>query len=300
MDAAQLRAFLAVAEELHFGRAAERLHMAQPPLSRTIQQLERELGTRLFERNTRSVRLTTSGVALVAGAREVLDSLRRAEDQVKAASHGEVGLVRVSFAGVSTYRLVAALARAVRSSHPGIQLELSSQNFAQPAMRKLVGRETDLALGRWDLIPPGIAARVVMRDSLVIAVADTSPLAGLARVTFAQVADHRFVSLPAADGSVMPDRLRRLAQSVGVVPDIVQVAPDTQSALALVSAEVGTHLTLASVAHNVPDPQLAFIPLEDPAPDVHLRAAWREDDTSPALKIVLQSLMGLRESGDPA
>ncbi len=299
MDAADLRAFLAVAEELHFGRAAERLHMAQPPLSRTIQHLERELGTRLFERNTRSVRLTSSGLALIDGARDVLESLRRAEDHVKAAENGEVGRVRVAFAGVSTYRLVAALARSVRSSHPGILLELSSQNFALPVMRRLVGRETDLALGRWDLVPAGVSARIVMRDSLVLAVPDSSPLARLARVRFSRVAEHKFISLPPEDGSVLPDRLRRLAKVAGVVLDIVQIAPDTQSALALVSAEVGTHLTLASVARNVSDPHVVFVPLQDAMPDVHLRAAWRDDDDSPALRMVVNALLELRDIDGP-
>jgi DNA-binding transcriptional LysR family regulator len=82
MEFSQLQAFLAVAEELHFGRAADRLHMAQPPLSRTIQQLERELGTRLFDRNTRSVRLTASGRALVGAARDVMDAVRRGSGEV--------------------------------------------------------------------------------------------------------------------------------------------------------------------------------------------------------------------------
>ena len=139
MDIEQLRSFLAVADELHFGRAAERLHVAQPPLSRTIKRFERELGTRLFDRNTRSVRLTSSGQALMDPAKEVLDALRRAETAVRSADHGEVGTVRIAFAGVSTHRLVARLARVVRSQRPGIQLELSSQNFAQPAMKRAAG-----------------------------------------------------------------------------------------------------------------------------------------------------------------
>jgi DNA-binding transcriptional LysR family regulator len=167
MDVGQLRSFLAVAEELHFGRAAEHLHIAQPPLSRTIKQLERELGTRLFDRTTRSVTLTSSGQALVGPARQVLEAVRRAEVAVGSADHGEVGLVRLAFAGVSTHPLVARLARVVRSQRPGIQLELSSQNFAQPAMKKLVQGDTDISLGRWDVIPAEVSAHVVMPDTLV-------------------------------------------------------------------------------------------------------------------------------------
>jgi DNA-binding transcriptional LysR family regulator len=297
MDIEQLRSFLAVADELHFGRAAERLHVAQPPLSRTIKRLERELGTRLFDRNTRSVRLTSSGQALMDPAQEVLDALRRAETAVRSADHGEVGTVRIAFAGVSTHRLVARLARVVRSQRPGIQLELSSQNFAQPAMKRLLAGETDLALGRWDVVPAEISAQVVMPDSLVLAVPDTHPLAGARRLSIGQLVSEGFVSLPPHEGSVLPDRLRRLAHANGFVAEVVQVAPDTQTALALVSAEVGCHLTLASVAENVTDPHVVFIPLNESTPslDVHLRAAWRRDDQNPALRAVLDELLTLND-----
>ena len=297
MDIEQLRSFLAVADELHFGRAAERLHVAQPPLSRTIKRLERELGTRLFDRNTRSVRLTSSGQALMDPAQEVLDALRRAETAVRSADHGEVGTVRIAFAGVSTHRLVARLARVVRSQRPGIQLELSSQNFAQPAMKRLLAGETDLALGRWDVVPAEISAQVVMPDSLVLAVPDTHPLAGARRLSIGQLASEGFVSLPPHEGSVLPDRLRRLAHANGFVAEVVQVAPDTQTALALVSAEVGCHLTLASVAENVTDPHVVFIPLNESTPslDVHLRAAWRRADQNPALRAVLDELLTLND-----
>lgn len=294
MDVDQLRSFLAVAEELHFGRAAERLHVAQPPLSRTIKNLERELGTRLFDRNTRSVRLTTSGQAMIAPAREVLDALRRAEGAVQSAENGEVGTVRIAFAGVSTHRLVARLARSVRSQRPGIQLELSSQNFAQPAMKKLVHGDTDIALGRWDVIPSDVDTQVVMADSLAVALPNTHALAGADRLSIARLADDSFVSLPLHEGAVLPDRLRRLASESSFVADVVQIAPDTLTALALVSAEVGCHLTLASVADNFTDPHIVFIPLEERTLDVDLRAAWRRDDRSPALRAVLDEVLALR------
>jgi DNA-binding transcriptional LysR family regulator len=293
MDVGQLRAFLAVAQELHFGRAAERLHMTQPPLSRIIKQLESELGTRLLDRNTRSVKLTSSGQALVGPATEVFEALRRAEEAVRSADNGDAGLVRIAFAGVSTHQLVARLARQVKSNRPRIQLELFSQNFAQPAMKKLVQGETDIALGRWDVIPAEVSSRVVMRDSLVMAMPDTHPLAGARRLPMARLAAEAFISLTPFEGAVLPDRLRRLSQANGFVADIVQVAPDTQTALALVSAEVGCHLTLASVAVNATDPHVVFVPLEDSTADVDLRAAWRRDDTSPALKAVLDEVISL-------
>jgi DNA-binding transcriptional LysR family regulator len=296
MDVGQLKAFLAVAQELHFGRAAERLHIAQPPLSRIIKQLEVELGTRLLDRNTRSVKLTSSGQALIGPATEVLEALRRAEQAVRSAENGEAGLVRIAFAGVSTHQLVARLARRVKSNRPGIQLELSSQNFALPAMKKLVQGETDIALGRWDVIPAEVASRVVMQDSLVMALPDTHPLAGARQLGMTRLAGDSFISLTPFEGAVLPDRLRRLAHDAGFAADIVQVAPDTQTALALVSAEVGCHLTLASVALHATDPHVVFVPLEDSTADVDLRAAWRRDDSSAVLKAVLDEVISLDDA----
>lgn len=296
MDVGQLKSFLAVAQELHFGRAAQRLHIAQPPLSRIIKQLETELGTRLLDRNTRSVKLTLSGQALIAPATEVIEALRRAEEAVRSVENGEAGLVRIAFAGVSTHPLVAKLARRVKSKRPGIQLELSSQNFAVPAMKKLLQGETDIALGRWDAIPAKVSSRVVMQDSLVMAMPDSHPLAGEKSLAMERLIRDHFISLPPFEGAVLPDRLRRMALGAGFVADIVQVAPDTQTALALVSAEVGCHLTLASVALHATDPHVVFIPLEDSIDNVDLRAAWRRDDSSAALRAVLNEVIGLDET----
>jgi DNA-binding transcriptional LysR family regulator len=212
---------------------------------------------------------------------------------VKYADESDVGVVRIAFAGVSTYRLVARLARRIRSKRPGIQLELSSQNFAQPAMKRLLHGDTDLALGRWDVIPPEATARVVMKDSLVLALPDTHPLAGARKLTLAKLHDQAFVSLPPEQGSVLTERLRRLAKTSGFMADVVQIAPDTQAALAFVSAEVGCHLTLASVAENVTDPHVVFIPLDEPVPEVDLQAAWRRRDENRVLKAVIKELIDL-------
>jgi len=106
-------------------------------------------------------------------------------------------------------------------------------------------------------------------------------------VSFSDLADEEFISLPAYEGAVLPDRLRRLAHAAGYAADVVQVAPDTQSALALVSAEVGCHLTLSSVAKNAAQGHVAFVPVSDETMDVNLRLAWRQQDDSPALRSVL-------------
>ena len=134
MNVRQLQAFLAVAEHLHFGRAAEQLFMAQAPLSRTIQALESDLGGRLFERNTRSVSLTPAGKALMGPAREVLAAVAVAEAAVGAAVSGESGTVRVEFCGVAAHPLVAALSRGMRADNPGARTFYELLGFRQTEM----------------------------------------------------------------------------------------------------------------------------------------------------------------------
>ncbi|AUG28126.1 LysR substrate-binding domain-containing protein [Microbacterium oxydans] len=288
MDLQQLRAFLAVAEELHFGRAAERLHMAQPPISRGIQQLERELGARLFERSTRKVTLTSVGEALVAPAQEVLDALDRVSRVARAAGTGEIGHVRLAYAGASSNVMVGLLARAVNQNHPGIHLELLSQHFAQPAMQLLTRGDIDIALGRWDHIPAAVRTRVIAVEELVIAVPETHRLADAGAVSIAQFEGEPFVSLQPQTGTLLLERLRQMSRAAGFNADVVQHAPDSWTLMSLVSAEIGCSLTLSSVIDSIADPHLRFLRLTDDVAPVELRMAWLRDSDDRALHAVLR------------
>lgn len=162
-------------------------------------------------------------------------------------------------------------------------------------MENLVSQQTDIALGRWDQLPPGISSRLLLRDSLVVALPRSHPLAGDDEISFDQVADEHFVCLPYLGGSVTTDRLWRLGFAYGrTIGDDVQFAPDTQSCIALVSAEVGCHLALASVGRRTPNPDVVFVPLAatdaQRVPDVHLRVAWRDPSPTPAVNIALECL----------
>src|SRR5690348_6156626 len=135
MELRHLRYFIAVAEELHFGRAAHRLQMAQPPLSQQIRQLERELGVQLFERTTRYVRLTSAGQALVIPAQKVIDDVDTAIRAAKAGGQGEYGKVVVGFSGAASHIALPKLARAVRSAYPRIELALRRESFADDSLQ---------------------------------------------------------------------------------------------------------------------------------------------------------------------
>lgn len=287
MEIQQLRVFLAVAEELHFGRAAERLHMAQPPVSRIVRQLERDLGVDVFARSTRSVQLTAAGTALVAPARAILESIDLARASTVAAERGDAGIVTLAYAGASTHMLVGVLAREVRRVHPGIEFRLQSQDFALPALARVLRGEVDVSLGRWDFVPAGVESRIVVEEHLVMAVPAVHPFSSRAEVNMADFAGEPFVALPPHEGSVLGDRLRRLSLGAGFDPNVVQRAPDSWTAMALVGAEIGCSLTVSSVAENVTDTNVKFLRVLDETLPIYLRMAWRPQAANPAMAPVL-------------
>lgn len=288
MELRQLEIFLAVAEELHFGRAAENLHMAQPPVSRAVQQLERSLGHPLFERSTRRVSLTAAGEALIEPARTMLASEADARRRVGRAAEGHSGIVRIAFPGVSASHRVGVLARRIRKASPSIDLVLSGQHFASGAVDALTDGRADLAFVRLDSIPPGILTRPVFRDRLVVAVPVEHPLSESSSVTMHHLRNEHWVTLPSRVNSVLLERLHTLARSAGFDPIIVQEAPDTATAVSLVTAEVGLSLTLQSVANTMTSEHVRYVPLADDAESVDLLLAWHAAEANPAVKRVLE------------
>lgn len=288
MDLHHVRAFLAVAEELHFGRAAQRLHMAQPPLSRTIQQLERHLGTRLFDRTTRTVRLTPQGEALLAPAHEIVRSFEQAERAVAFADKGETGRVRLAFAGPSSHALIGDLGRAVRRTYPGIELELSSVTFGSESVARLLDGSIDLAIARIGGPTPGLSSRVIQRERYVIATPPGHWLADLPEVRMEALAEEPWVALHASSGSLVREALLTRAREVGFVPRIVQQAPDSWTIMALVSAGVGVTLTVDTAFTGTEPEEVRVVPLAGPDPYTFASLAWRADDSSPALRRVIE------------
>lgn len=286
LELKQVLSFVTVAEELHFSRAAERLHMAQPPLSQHIKSLERDLGVMLFERNTRSVRLTDAGRALLPHARSLLEAARTAERAAAAQGTGEVGRVSIAFAGATSHAALPVLAQAVRKAHPGIELELQGATFVGIALNRIVDREVDLGFVRLPISRDGIVTHVFQHERLIVALPADHPLAALERVPMAQLASEGFVSFPADRGSSLREHLTQAAMNAGFTPRIVQEAPDTHTILALVAAGVGVSLTVSSVAH-IQQPGLVFRELDGPTADLQAAFAWRSDNASPALRAVL-------------
>lgn len=288
MDFAQVRIFLTVAEELHFGRAAERLHMAQPPVSRAIAQLEHSLATKLFERSTRRVELTPAGRAFVHAAEQIVRAVHHAHDTIRWAQSGDAGAVSIVFAGISSHGQVWALSRELRRAHPNIVADYQSGVFALQALERVTRGEADIALGRWDFVPAELESTVVSRERLVVVLPASHPLAGAASVSFEELRDESFVEL-ADPSSVLHDRLLRLARAAGYEPRVTQLAPDTWTVLTFVAAELGVALTLDSVDREVHHDHISFVPVRGDADVVELRMAWLRSNANPALTHVLRA-----------
>ncbi len=280
-----LSAFVAVAEELHFGRAAARLHMAQSPLSRQVRLLERDLGVALFERNTRGVRLTAAGESLVEPARRVLEEAAIARRAVQAASLGEIGRVSIGFAGGSSYHVLPRLTRACASDLPGIELALRSQTYSGDALTQV--SEGTLDLG-FVALPAreGVSTRVVRIERLMVALPDTHVLADTDSVSLADLAGERFVAFTASRGSAVRAAMRACLQT-GFRPLITQEAPDAYNLLTLVGAGIGVAIVVSS-AQNVHSEHVVYRPITEDVPAMLIALAWRSDNPSAALRSVLR------------
>ena len=298
MDLQQLSAFVAVAEELHFGRAAVRLHLAQPYVSRTVQALEADLGAELFQRTTRRVELTAAGAALVQPARTMLAVSAEARRAVIAADEGRSGRVRIGFAGPSAHVAVGQLARAVRERHPLIDLEFLPGRYGAAAVSELLGNEIDLALARFAQPPTGVSSRSVARDRCVVAVPENHRLDHVGDVRFADLRDEPFVAFPESFGSAVRSILVSRCQDAGFTPRFAQTAPDSWTSMALVSAGVGLHFTTAGAVAHLPLDGVSIREIADPVPTIAVYLIWRRGDSDPALSRVLSTSEDvLREVG---
>lgn len=288
MDLRDFEAFVAVAEELHFGRAATRLNLAQPPLSHRIRQLEQELGLQLFERTTRSVTLTDAGLRLLDPARRTLTQAALTREVAASILSGDEGRVRLGFAGASSQRLLPLLTTAVRAQHPRIQIALRSQTYVYTARDMLLSGDLDLAFVRLPIANPELAARAVEVEELLVALPADHRLRSHGRVRVGDLAEEDFVSLPDNQGSMLQATMYQLCVNAGFKPRVAQIAPDSSTVLAMVAAGAGVTITLSSVC-PVQSVGIIYRPIDD-VEDTHLVSAlaWRHDNQSPALARVLE------------
>lgn len=277
MELRHLRYFVAVAETLSFTRAAERLHIGQPPLSMQIRDLEAEIGAQLFERSRRKVELTEAGRRFLAHAQAILARAGHAADEARRAAQGEIGELRVGFTSSLPFsEMLPDLLSAFRRAHPQVDLQLH-ELFTVAQFRALAAGELDVGLVRVEesAAPPGIALREIGRDPLNLVIHAAHVLAGRERVSMAELAGEGFITFPPGTGTGLPDKLRELAQAAGYEPRIVQTAREATTQIGLVAAGLGLALLPAQLS-CVRIARVRYLPVADAGADFPVAVAWRE------------------------
>ncbi|TNM70464.1 LysR family transcriptional regulator [Streptomyces sp. NP160] len=273
METRLLRSFVVLAEEQHFGRAAARLHVAQPALSQQLKSLEQQVGARLLERTTRRVELTAAGRLLQERARGVLAALDRTAADLALVAAGRAGRVRLGFVGTATYELLPSVARRVRSELPEVELELHGEQLAPALLDSVVADDLDLAVLRPAGPPPaGLVVQELRREPLLVALPAGHRLAGQERVGLAELAGEPLVAHPGGRRSTLQPLVLDACRAAGFEPEVIEVG-ETGTLVALVAAGLGFGLVPEAVRalrlDGVVHRPLAGAPVEVPLALVH-------------------------------
>ncbi len=273
-DLRQLRHFVAVAERLHFGRAAAALHMSQPPLSRSIRALEQRVGATLLARTRRRVELTPEGLRFLEEARRLLAQLERAVLEVGSIAAGDGGQLRLGFVSLADYGVLPGLLKAYKAARPAVALALREMLSPDQAVALAAG-ELDFGL----LLPPVAVADlehvVVQRERFLAALPSRHRLARQrGRIALRELAKESFVMAPRAIAPGLHDIVAKLAARAGFAPHVAQEAIQMQTVVSLVSSGLGVALVPASVA-NLGRRGVAYRELADAHPRLDLWLAWR-------------------------
>ena len=278
-DLRQLRHFVAVAERLHFGRAAAALHISQPPLSRSIRDLETRVGATLLARTRRRVELTPEGARFLEEARRILAQLERAVQDVGSMATGTGGRLRLGFVSLADYGVLPGLLKNFKAARPGIELALREM-LSPDQVAALAAGELDFGL----LLPPVADTElehvVVQRERFVAALPARHRLARsvgkkTGRIAVRDLADDAFVMAPRGIAPGLHDIVAALAASAGFAPRVAQEAIQMQTVVSLVSSGLGVALVPASVA-NLGRRGVVYREIADSHPRLDVWLAWRK------------------------
>lgn len=288
MEIRHMRSFIAVAEELSFRRAAERLQMAQPPLSQQIKRLEREVGVALFDRDTRHVALTAAGQAFLAEARRALAAAAAAPQLARQAAAGQTGTVRLGFTGTGSYSVLLRIARKFRQHRPHVQLSLVGPHYSGELVDQLHRQDVDACLLRLPVASSGLRIHELAQDSFLAALPVDHALAARSTLGILDLHDQPIIGYPSHRGVSAITAIHGGFMKHGLRPNTVQEAPDMHTIMLLVGAGAGVGLVLRSAAH-MKMPGVALIPVPE-IPPLPLALAWREADPNPALHALIDLL----------
>ncbi|MFF4589077.1 LysR family transcriptional regulator [Streptomyces sp. NPDC001388] len=293
---AQLHAFAVLAEELHFGRAASRLGIAQPPLSQQIRRLEDRVGHALFDRSPAGVTLTPAGRELLPAARRTLTGLSDGLAAARAAGDGRTGRLRVGFAASLALTVLPDLLRTHRDRLPGVHLDLREMTTA-PQLTALRDGGIDVGLLREPPShDPGLSFRTLLTEPFVAVLPAAHPLAARTTVPLAALADAPFVLLPREAGPGLHDRITALCATAGFTPRVAQEAVEWLTVCALVESGLGVSLAPAGI-RRIALEGIAHRPLEPSTARTAVAVAWRTDDGNPLVSGLLTTLTAAPATG---
>ncbi|WP_226502146.1 LysR family transcriptional regulator [Pseudomonas sp. MWU16-30317] len=286
MELHQLRCFVMVADELHFGRAARRLFMTQPPLSRQIQLLERSLGVTLLERSNRRVKLTIAGQHFLRDARHVLAYTEQAADSARRLERGEVGQLLLGFTAVSSYRMIPGLLECADTALPDVRVDLREM-VSGAQIQALEANMLDIGFVRWSSSAADFHYQLISQEPLLVVMANEHPLAAHATIAIADLDQQPFVMYSPDEGRYFHDCIAGLFAMAGVSPRYRYYLGQTHSILGLVRAGLGVAIVPAAARHLYPG-QLQFRRLRDADPMAQIYMVSRQDNDNPAVAPFIQ------------
>lgn len=292
----QLRYFLAVADDLSFVRAAERLHISQPPLSVQIKNLEEELGVQLFERTNRGVTLTVAGKAFYTEARGVLARLEHARIVAQRCAAGHLGRLAIGFVSIADYTVLPQALKLFSDSYPEVEVVLSEET-SDVQIQDLKADRIDVGIALAPIDEPGLTFKPLFDDRLILAVSAKSPFSGLDRPSLAEFRGAPFVSIPRPLAPGLYDAVQSFCSRSGFTPNVLQHARQMQTIISIVSTGLGVALIPASLT-KLKREGVAYLELKERSPKITLGIVYRSKDSNPAVQNFIE--LAIRSSpADP-
>lgn len=286
MELRHLRYFVTLAEELHFGRAAERLHIAQPPLSQQIRQLETELGFQLFHRTKRTVQLTQSGQVFLAQVQGIFRQLEQAIQVGRQTSRGEMGQLVIGFVSSAAYNVLPNILRTFRTRVPGVSLELHELTTNEQSQWLREGR-IDVGFLRPPVEEDLFNFEIIFEEALVVALPEAHGLANQSSVSLRSLSNDPFILFPRTLAPGLYDQIITLCQQADFSPIVAQEAIQMQTIVSLVAAEMGVAIVPESLQH-LQRTGVVYKPIQQSTTLVAIAMIWRQNDTSPTVQRFLE------------
>jgi DNA-binding transcriptional LysR family regulator len=288
MELRHLRYFVTLAEELHFGRAADRLHIAQPPLSQQIRQLELELGFQLFHRTKRTVRLTDAGQVFLAEVQQILNHLDRAIQTGRQTSRGEIGQLVIGFVSSAAYNVLPQLLALFRADAPEVTISLHELTTDQQLDWLREGR-IDIGVLRPPVEDAIFGTATIFRESLVLALPENHPLTQHPLISLRSLSQEPFIVFPRSFAPTLYDTIISFCQQAGFSPTVVQEAIQMQTIVSLVAANLGIAIVPASLQH-LQRTGVVYKAIEEPVPEIETMLAWRRSEPSMTVQRFLEAV----------